>query len=289
MVGVRLFKDGRCEEVPAHLLLDLLDSDDGEGEDKAEHWATLAADLAPVEAFVYERFGTPTLEKVKRDTETRFDDRRKHLQRAFNLYEAELLERRLKLKEAVAKGTPAAAHKLRKCDDELNALDGKRSVAEAAMLLELDSIRLGPVTVYARALVLPVPPEQTDKRRDDRVEAIAMRIAREYEESRQGVVEDVSDPTRRMGFDLRSTRADGQVRFIEVKGRARIGEVELTDNEWKQARNHPDRYWLYVVYNCDSTPKLYRVKDPAGKGIGKPKGGVTIDINDVFESGLGER
>jgi hypothetical protein len=72
------------------------------------------------------------------------------------------------------------------------------------------------------------------------------------------------------------------VRYIEVKGRARVGGVELTDNEWRQARNHPERYWLYVVYNCDSTPTLRRIKDPAGKGIGKPKGGVTIDAIEVL-------
>jgi hypothetical protein len=98
------------------------------------------------------------------------------------------------------------------------------------------------------------------------------------------LIEDVSDPQLGMGFDLRSTRRDGSVRHIEVKGRARVGEVELTENEWNQAGNHRERYWLYVVFNCDSaTPELRRIPDPAGKGIGRPKGGVTIDVVDIID------
>jgi len=42
-----------------------------------------------------------------------------------------------------------------------------------------------------------------------------------------------------------------------------------------------DKYWLYVVFNCETKPELKRIADPAGKGIGRPKGGVTIDANDL--------
>jgi hypothetical protein len=73
-----------------------------------------------------------------------------------------------------------------------------------------------------------------------------------------------------------------EVRYIEVKGRAHVGSLELTENEWAQAQNHSDRYWLYVVYNCETSPVLRRIKDPAGKGIGPPKGGVTIDAIEVL-------
>jgi len=86
----------------------------------------------------------------------------------------------------------------------------------------------------------------------------------------------------KIGFDLRSRRPDGQVRYIEGKGRARVGGIELTENEWAQAQNHPDRYWLYVVYDCETAPVLRRIKDPAGKGIGRPKGSVTIEAIEVL-------
>ena len=34
-------------------------------------------------------------------------------------------------------------------------------------------------------------------------------------------------------------------------------------NEWKQACNLGERYWLYVVFGCATpSPQLYRVQDP---------------------------
>jgi SNF2 family DNA or RNA helicase len=282
MVGVRRFADDRCEEAPAHALLTLLDAEPAEADGAGDALPSRAADTAPVEAFVYERYGAPALERVKRAADEGLDERRKQLRNAYTLYEAELLERRRRLKDAVAKGEPAAATKLQQCEQELSSLDARRASGESALIAEVDSLRLGPVTIYARALVLPVPGEQAQRRRDDRVEKIAIKKAWDYETGHRATIEDVSDPRRKMGFDILSRRPDGDVRYIEVKGRARVGELELTDNEWAQARNHPDRYWLYVVYNCDTTPTLKRIKNPAGRGIGKPKGGVTIDALDVM-------
>ena len=62
-----------------------------------------------------------------------------------------------------------------------------------------------------------------------------------------------------------------------------MGDLELTPNEWAQANNHRDRYWLYVVFDCETTPTLKRIPDPVGKGIGRPKGGVTIDAADLLD------
>ena len=51
-----------------------------------------------------------------------------------------------------------------------------------------------------------------------------------------------------------------------MKGRAGIGDLELTENEWPKACNQRGRYWLYVVYDCRmSHPRLLRVQDPFGK------------------------
>jgi hypothetical protein len=110
-----------------------------------------------------------------------------------------------------------------------------------------------------------------------------MKVARDHEVVCGATMEDVSDPQRKMGFDLRSVRPDGSVRFIEVKGRARVGDLELTPNEWAQANNHREKYWLYVVFNCETKPELKRIPDPAGQGIGRPKGGVTIDAGDLLD------
>ncbi|MCL4368377.1 MAG: DUF3883 domain-containing protein, partial [Actinobacteria bacterium] len=283
MLGVRRFADGRCEAAPAHLLLDLTPADGHEGAERPETLTAVADDVAPVETFVYETHGAPALERLRREGEARLPERRRQVQVSYALREAELLEQRRRLKDAVARGEPAARTKLAKCEAELDTVDRRRAAAESALVSEIDRMALGPVTLYARALVLPLPADQAERRRNDRIEAIAVREARAHEEARGALVEDVSDPTLAMGFDLRSTRPGGEVRYIEVKGRARVGEIELTENEWNQASNHRDRYWIYVVFNCDSvTPELHRRSDPVGKGIGKPKGGVTIDAAEIL-------
>jgi hypothetical protein len=75
------------------------------------------------------------------------------------------------------------------------------------------------------------------------------------------------------GFDLISRRPHPEdpqtaidVRFIEVKGRAGIGEVALTSNEYRTAQRLKGDYWLYVAFNCGSTPQLHTVPDPARLG-----------------------
>jgi len=39
------------------------------------------------------------------------------------------------------------------------------------------------------------------------------------------------------------------VRFIEVKGRADIGGIALTTNEYNTAKRLRRDYWLYVVFH----------------------------------------
>jgi hypothetical protein len=54
-----------------------------------------------------------------------------------------------------------------------------------------------------------------------------------------------------------------EVRFIEVKGRATVGEVALTTNEYKTAQRLRKDYWLYVVFNCGSAPEVKIIQDPS--------------------------
>jgi hypothetical protein len=46
------------------------------------------------------------------------------------------------------------------------------------------------------------------------------------------------------------------VRFIEVKGHAAVGEVAITTNEFKTAERLKNDYWVYVVYNCSPSRKF---------------------------------
>ena len=82
------------------------------------------------------------------------------------------------------------------------------------------------------------------------------------------LVESVESDTR--GFDLISRRTVPEIaqrpmetRFIEVKGRAAVGEIALTANEYKTAQRLGDDYWLYVVFHCMSEPKVMLIQNPA--------------------------
>jgi len=107
--------------------------------------------------------------------------------------------------------------------------------------------------------------------RDDEVERIAVQAVTAHEEAQGRKVESVEAQSR--GFDLISRRPHPEdpataieVRFIEVKGRAAVGEVALTANEYKTAQRLGNDYWLYVVFNCGSTPEVHAIRNPARLG-----------------------
>jgi superfamily II DNA or RNA helicase len=100
------------------------------------------------------------------------------------------------------------------------------------------------------------------------IEQIAVHAVIAFEEARGCRVESVENDTR--GFDLISRRpvsdivqASIETRFIEVKGRAAVGEIALTANEYKTAQRLTDDYWLYVVFNCGSQPQVTTIQNPA--------------------------
>ena len=90
------------------------------------------------------------------------------------------------------------------------------------------------------------------------------------------------------GFDLLSIRLDGKKRAIEVKGRAGVGEVEVSANEWAKACNLRDSFWLFVVYDCATpTPRLHRVPDPFGILLAKAKGSMVISSTEIITAAEG--
>ena len=165
---------------------------------------------------------------------------------------------------------------------ERSSLDSQRRQAEAALYSAVDRLRLGSVSFYVQALVLPIPPEEIERRQEIHAEEVALAEVKRWEEAEGSSWEDVSDPHRKAGFDLKVARADGALRYVEVKGRSGRQAVELTENEWAQAANHRDRYWLYVVYNCDTVPEFYPVPDPFGRLLAKQTGAIRIPASQVI-------
>lgn len=214
------------------------------------------------------------------------------LKRGYDYQESELLLRQKKLKEKANAGNAAAKGEITKIKNRLRQLATLREQAIANLQCEPELIVPGGVTCIAHALVIPSTDPEDKKRQDKEIEAIAMRKARAEEQFRGAIVKDVSIPQLARdaglndypGFDLLSTYPDGKQLSIEVKGRATIGDVELTENEWVTACNLRSRYWLYVVFNCASPhPRLLRIKDPFGKLIVKTKTSVVIDAQEIFQ------
>ena len=144
--------------------------------------------------------------------------------------------------------------------------------AVAPNLEQEQQCTIGDVQRLGQAWVLPHPERESPgiapMVRDDEIERIAVQEAIRYEESRGWLVESVEKDNR--GFDLISRRMHAEdpqtaveVRFIEVKGRAGVGEVLLSENEFKTAQRLGNDYWLYVIYHCADKPQLHTRQNPA--------------------------
>jgi superfamily II DNA or RNA helicase len=145
--------------------------------------------------------------------------------------------------------------------DELNnRLEKRRSEMEMERHCTISDI-----SHLGRALVVPHPdrrsPQFAPMVRDEEIEQIAIRIACAHEEAGGFTIEDVQAQNR--GFDLISRRPHPEdpksfteVRFIEVKGRAGVGEIFISANEYRAAERLKGDYWLYSVFNCGSSPEL---------------------------------
>lgn len=112
------------------------------------------------------------------------------------------------------------------------------------------------------ARVLPRTETGGDMYRDEEVERIGMEIVMKFESENEREPEDVSKEN--LGFDIRSRGKDGKVRYIEVKARAGVGSVALTQNEWFKAQRLGNDYYLYVVWNAGKDPntKPYIIQNP---------------------------
>jgi hypothetical protein len=205
------------------------------------------------------------------------------LLRGFDFRGSEIAEKRSELARQLRQGDTSVV-------EELEIVKKQQAVLEAekaeALLYEqrrpdlIDIVRLERV---ALAIVVPEPTPEAREAYDKDIEAIAMRIARNFEiDHYQARVFDVSAPHLARGYDLESHRGNGDKIVIEVKGRGGRGQIQLTDNEWPTAANVREKYWLYVVVDCASDPKLFRVRDPIRLAF-KTKQSFILNIGDVIK------
>ena len=200
---------------------------------------------------------------------------------------------RQKQAERAREGKPGAQKELDNIKGQQRQLAQRRRDELLVLRREPELVAPGRVSFIAHALVVPSADPEDQKRHDAEVERIAMHFARVHEEATGATVKDVHTPELARaaglpdnpGFDLLSIRPGGEKRAIEVKGRAGVGEVEVSANEWAKACNLREGYWLFVVYDCATpNPRLLRVQDPFGNLLAKAKGSMVISASEIISA-----
>jgi len=141
---------------------------------------------------------------------------------------------------------------IRNKEDQKKRYDSSKRELEDLIRKE-SSLTMSMPSFVGIVRVLPTSQVQDAMKRDEEVERLGMEVVMAFERDAGRVLEDVSKEN--LGFDIRSKSKDGKARYIEVKARAGVGAVALTQNEWFKAQRLADDYYLYVVWNVRKDPK----------------------------------
>lgn len=229
-------------------------------------------DRAHIEQFLYEKALAPFLQDITREREHENNIIREHLQLSLN----ELINRQqirhdeLQEKQLNGDNSPLMLANLKQVEDRLEELNHRLEQRTVELIRERHCT-ISDIKIIGQAWILPHPerrsPDMLGMVNDPEIERIAIEVAKQYEQSRGWQVTSVESENR--GFDLISQRQHPddpnsvEFKYIEVKGRAGIGEISVTTNEFKTAERLQDDYWLYVVYHCATRPEIHRVQNPA--------------------------
>jgi hypothetical protein len=231
---------------------------------------------AEVENALVEQALLPFLKEITTEREKQIETIANHVEISLNslidrqnLRMAELLQQ-----QQSGDASPLLAANIKTTEDRLDELNGRLERRRQELQQE-GHCTISDIRHHGRAWVLPHP-ERTSSSfapmvRDEEIEQVAINAAIAHEKARGWRVESVERDNR--GFDLISRKPHPEdpetaieVRFIEVKGRATVGDIALTNNEYKTADRLKKDYWLYVVYNCASKAEVHPIQDPARLG-----------------------
>jgi len=70
-----------------------------------------------------------------------------------------------------------------------------------------------------------------------------------------------------VGYDIRSEGANGEVRYIEVKGHATTGDFVFYYTEWQTAHRMREEFFIYEVRHALARPELWITQDPVGHNV----------------------
>ena len=201
---------------------------------------------APFEQFLYERALKPWAARSSESRVHEVERVEKHVDISLNaLIDRQQVQLGEFLNRQIAGQTVAGLDGLiAQAEQHLDELNTRREVRQRELELERHC-SIADITHIGRAEVLPHPertsPQLAPMVRDEEIERIAVAEAIRHEEARGWVVESVEAENR--GFDLISRRPHPEdpktfieVRFIEVKGRAGVGVIALSENEYRTAQ-----------------------------------------------------
>jgi len=256
--------------------------------------AARALDLRAEAAAFLDGFLEDEVRQHRQRREAALPERRRRVAMGFDLRLAELALRRGKIARRGAGAQGRGGEELDLLKREQRAVQGDRQLALDRLAAEPERVVPGGHRFLLHALA--VRPEDVAGLEDieafgEPTERIAVGIASDWERDRGAQVRDVSTPelARRAGhsdwpgFDLLSELPGGEKRCIEVKGRAGRSGGSIESNEWKQAWQLEEDYWLYVVLDCATpSPSLWRIQDPWSKLFANER------VRSVFNVSVGQ-
>ena len=229
-----------------------------------------------VERFLYDHSLEPWIAHVAAEREQEIARIARHVEISLNaLINSQNLQLAGYLNRQIEGQTvPGLDGLISQAEQHLDDLNARRETRQQELELERHCT-VSDITHLGRAWVLPHPeranPQLAPMVRDEEIERTAITVAIKHEESRGWTVEDVQSQNR--GFDLISRRPHledpktfVEVRFIEVKGRAGVGTIAVSENEYRAAERLKNDYWLYAVFNCGGNPELNAVQNPIQLG-----------------------
>jgi hypothetical protein len=229
-----------------------------------------------LESALFETALLPFLDEVKSQREKEIGAIERHMEISLGeliVRQQMILSELVEKQQAGVTLQPVAAG-IKSADDRLNDLI-ERQERRRRELQQERNLTISDIQHQGSAWVLPHPerksPGMAVMVQDEEIERIAVQAVIAHEEARGWRVQSVEQESR--GFDLISRKPHPEdpqtaveVRFIEVKGRAAVGEIALSSNEYRTAERLKEDYWLYVVYNCASKPEVHLVRDPSRLG-----------------------
>lgn len=258
--------------------------------------ADLAAHLDVPEAYA-RTVGRTLAQEHRSRVAASVAQRQEYVRASYDYEEIDLSEARDRLKDKAGAGDCTAQQELAKVKLRQTSFLFRREGALAVLEREPELFDVGHVELLAHALVIPSSDPEDKRRQDAEVELIAMAVVQAHEEAAGARFVEVHTPALARlagladfpGFDAVSFRGEEE-RDIEIKGRARVGEVELSENEWARAATLRDKYWLYVVFDCATDrPRLHLVRDPFGTLLMRSRTSAVVAADEILRhSEVGE-